>query len=70
MDSCSSELRVYGQVNVPGELNITPDSLSRIFSKVDGGPVPADPGRADTFRGTPDDLQFLTAYRRQCELSS
>ena len=56
--------------HVPGKLNVVPDTLSRIFSEVDGKPLPSKPQLAAICRNVPDDQPFHPPNPREYELSA
>ena len=56
--------------HVPGKLNVVPDTLSRIFSEIDGKPIPSEPQLAAICRNVPDDQPFRPPAPREYELSA
>ena len=49
---------------------MVPDTLSRIFSEVDGKPLPSEPQLAAICRNVPDDQPFHRPNPREYELSA
>ncbi|CAB1098409.1 unnamed protein product [Ectocarpus sp. CCAP 1310/34] len=56
--------------HVPGKLNVVPDTLSRIFSEIDGKPLPYEPRLAAICRNVPDDQPFRPPAPREYEVSA
>ena len=56
--------------HVPGKLNVVPDTLSRIFSEVDGKPLPSEPQLAAICRNVPHDQPFHPPNPHEYELST
>ena len=56
--------------HVTGKLDVVPDTLSRIFSEVDGKPLPSEPQLAAICRNGPDDQPFHPPNPREYELSA
>ncbi|CAB1111480.1 unnamed protein product [Ectocarpus sp. CCAP 1310/34] len=56
--------------HVPGKLNVVPDTLSRIFSEIDGKPLPSEPRLAAICRNVPDDQPFCPPVPREYEVSA
>ena len=56
--------------HVPGKLNVVLDTLSRIFSEVDGKPLPSEPQLAAICRNVPDDQPFHPPVPREYKLSA
>ena len=55
--------------HVPGKLSVVPDTLSRIFSEVDGKPLSSEPQLAAICRNALDDQPFHSPNPREHELS-
>ena len=56
--------------HVPGKLNVVPDMLSRVFSEVNGEPIPSEPRLAAICRNVPIDGPYYPPGPREHELSS
>ena len=56
--------------HVPGKLDVVPDTLLRIFSEVNGKPLPSEPQLAAICRDVPDDQPFHPPNPRKYELSA
>ena len=69
LGNLSSRLRFHRQTRY-GKLNVVPNTLSRIFSEVDGKPLPSEPQLAAICRNVPDYQPFHPPNPREYELSA
>ncbi len=56
--------------HVPGKLNVVPDALSRMFSEIDGRPLPSEPSLAAICRNVPAKQPFRPPAPREYEISA